>query len=88
MAHELDERLHKVEIGQATTNQLISDHITVVDTLLTKHDNTIYGTDNSPGLTVRLDREEQKSKNITRVIWIVLTGAIGMGMTYAATSLF
>lgn len=88
MAHELESRMRGVETGQATTQQLITDHIQVVDRMLTKHDDTIYGTDESLGLTVRLDREEQKSKNITRVIWIVITGAVGMGMTYAATALF
>ena len=88
MAHELDSRLRAVETGQARVEQLIIDNIATTSTLLTKVTDTVYGTDETPGLTVRLDREEQKSKNITRVIWIVVTGAVGMGMTYAAASIF
>ncbi len=88
MAHELDERLRKVEVGQATTQQLITDHITVVDKMMGKTVRTLYGEGADPGLIVRVDREEQKSKNITRLIWIVVTGVVGMGMTYAATSIF
>ena len=88
MAHELDERLRGVEQGQTRVEQLVTDNIEMTSNLLTKVTNTIYGTDETPGLTVRLDREEQKSKNIARLIWIVVTGAVGMGMTYAATVIF
>ncbi len=86
MAHELDERLRGVETGQARTEQLIIDNIATTKGLLVKICDTIY--DDQDGLVVRLDREEQKSKNITRLIWLVVTGAVGMGMTYAATSIF
>ncbi len=85
MAHELDERLRAVEQGQVRTETLLTDNIQQTYALLTKVTDTIY--DDKDGLVVRVDREEQKSKNITRVIWIVLTGAIGMGMTYAASAL-
>jgi hypothetical protein len=90
MAHELDDRLRSVEVGQATLTQAVNDYTVVTSALITKHDKTLYGTGerDNPGLSVRVDREEQKSKNITRVIWIVVTGAIGMGMTYAATAIF
>ena len=88
MAHELDERLRAVEGGQIRLETTITDNIDLTSKLLTKYGDTIYGTDDTPGLDKRLDREEQKSKNITRVIWIVVTGAVGMGMTYAATTIF
>lgn len=86
MAHELDERLRTVETGQATLQKAVEIHLDQTTKIIERHDRTLFHTEK--GLTVRLDREEQKSKNITRVIWIVVTGAIGMGMTYAATSLF
>jgi len=54
--------------------------------IIERHDRTLFHTEK--GLTVRLDREEQKSKNITRLIWIVVTGAVGTGVTLAATALF
>lgn len=88
MAHELDSRMRAVEVGQATLTQAVEDYTAQTTLLVTKHDKTLYGTDNTLGIEVRLDREEQKSKTITRAIWIVVTGAIGMGMTYAATALF
>lgn len=88
MAHELDERLRKVEVGQATTQQLITDHITVVDKMMGKTVRTLYGEGDEPGLVVRVDREEQKSKTITRIIWIVVTAAVGMGATVVAAAIF
>ncbi len=90
MAHELEARMRSVETGQATTQQLITDHIKVVDKLLTKHDKILLGTgeNNNPGLVTRLDREEQKSKTITRLIWLVVTGVVGTGVTLAATAIF
>jgi len=32
--------------------------------------------------------KEQKSKNITRIIWIVVTGVVGTGVTLAAAAIF
>ncbi len=88
MEHELDERLRQVEQGQVRTEQLISDHITVVDRMLIKTAVTLYGEGEAPGLVVRVDREEQKSKNITRFFWIAITALVGMGVTVAATAMF
>lgn len=88
MAHELDARLRAVEQGQVRTEQLITDHITVVDKLLGKTARTLYGEGSEPGLVVRVDREEQKSKAITRLIWIVVSATVGLGATYAASTMF
>ena len=86
--HELEERMRAQEVGIATLTQSVDDNTQMVGKMLTKIDKTVYGTDANPGLVTRLDREEQKSKNITKIIWIVVTGAVGMGMTYAAKTLF
>ena len=86
MAHELDERLRTVETGQATLQKAVEIHLDQTTKIIERHDRTLFHTEK--GLSVRLDREEQKSKNITRVIWLVVAGAIGTGMTYAATSIF
>ena len=88
MAHELDERMRAVEGGQIRLETTITDNIHVTSRLLTKYGDTLYGTDSTPGLTVRLDREETKSKNISRVVWLVVAGAVTMGMTFAATAIF
>ena len=88
MAHELDTRMRAVEVGQTRLETTIVDNIKLTSKLLTKYGDTIYGNDDTPGLDKRLDREEQKSKNITRLVWIVVTGVVGMGMTYAATTFF
>ncbi len=90
MAHELDVRLRAVEVGQATLTQAVNDYTVVTSALITKHDKTLYGTGeaNNPGLSVRLDREEQKSKTITRLVWLVVTGIVGTGVPLAAAALF
>lgn len=88
MNPEQDKRLRAVEVGQATLTQVVTNHNETVTKLLTKHDKEIYGTSSAPGLTVRLDREEQKSKNITRLIWIIVSSVVGLGATYAASTLF
>ena len=88
--HALDPRMRAMEIGQATLTQAVTDHMEQNAATVMKHDKSLYGTGevDNPGIEKRLDREEQKSKNITRVIWIVVTGAVGMGMTYAVTAIF
>lgn len=86
MAHELDERLRGVETRQATLQKAVEIHLEQTTKIIELHDRTIFHTER--GLAVRLDREEQKSKNITRLIWIVVTATVGMGATYAATAIF
>ena len=88
--HELEPRMRAMEIGQATLTQAVTDHMNQTSATIMKHDKSLYGTGetDNPGIEKRLDREEQKSKNITRLIWIVVTGAVGMGMTFAATTIF
>ncbi len=86
MNPQQEQRLLDVQLSQTRLETVVTDNIQLTSKLLTKVTDTVY--DDQDGLVVRLDREEQKSKNITRVIWIVLTGAIGMGMTYAATAIF
>lgn len=86
MTPQQEQRLLDVQLSQTRLETVVTDNIKLTSELLTKVTDTVY--DDQAGLVVRLDREEQKSKNITRVIWIVLTGVIGMGMTYAAASIF
>ena len=86
--HELEERMRAQEVGIATLTQSVDDNTQMVGKMLTKIDKTVYGTDANPGLVTRLDREEQKSKNITRVIWLVITGVVGTGVTLAAAAIF
>jgi len=86
MNPEQAKQLLDVQLSQARLETVVTDNIALTGKLLTKVTNTVY--DDKDGLVVRLDREEQKSKNITRVIWIVVTGAIGTGVTYAATAIF
>jgi hypothetical protein len=91
MAHELDTRLRAVEVGQATLTQAVQDNTQAMTTLITKHDKTIYGTDETPGLTVRLDREEQNTKNTKRTIWLIVSSFIGIAAKFsydAISSLF
>ncbi len=86
MAHELDDRLRGVETKMASLTTAIEIQLDTTTKIIERHDRTLFHTEK--GVVVRLDREEQKSKNITRVVWIILTGAIGMGMTFAATAMF
>ncbi len=84
-----EQQLLDVTIGQATLTQVVTDNIELNTKILQKHDNILLGTSKSdPGLVTRVDREEQKSKNITRLIWIVVSSVVGIGATYAATTLF
>ena len=85
---EQDTRLRTVENQQVQLTQAVKSHTQVVDKFIVKCDQTIFGTPATPGLTIRMDREEQKSKNITRLIWILVSSAVGLGATYAATSFF
>ena len=84
MAHELDERLRGVELGQARSQQLITDHIKVVDRMLVRVNDTVYGTDANSGLVTRMDREEQNTKRTKRTFWLVASSFIGIGakLTY------
>ena len=86
MNPEQAKQLLDVQISQTRLETVVTANIKLTETLLTKVTDTIY--DDERGLVVRLDREEQKSKNITRVIWLVVTGAVGTGVTLAATTLF
>ena len=86
MNPQQEQRLLDVQLSQTELKTIVTDNINLTSKLLTKVTDTIY--DDKDGLVVRLDREEQKSKNITRLIWIVMTGAVGMGMTYAAATIF
>ncbi len=86
MTPEQDERLRAVETGQATLQKAVEIHLANTTKIIERHDRTLFHTEK--GLSVRLDREEQKSKTITRLIWIVVTGAVGTGVTLAATAIF
>jgi len=78
--------MRSVEQGQTALQTAVEIHLDNTTKIIERHDRTLFHTEK--GLTVRLDREEQKSKNITRLIWIVVTGAVGTGVTLAATALF
>ncbi len=86
MNTEQDKRLRAVETGQATLQKAVEIHLENTTKIIERHDRTLFHTEK--GLAVRLDREEQKSKNITRLIWIVVTGMVGTGVTLAATAIF
>ncbi len=81
MNPEQDKRLRGVEQAQGVLTQVVLNHTKVVDKLLTKHDKTIYGegTESAPGLTVRMDREEQQTKRTKRAFWIVVSAVTGIG---------
>ena len=74
MAHELDKRLRDVETGQATLQKAVEIHLEQTTKIIERHDRTLFHTEK--GLAVRLDREEQKSKNITRSIWLIAAAFI------------
>ncbi len=86
MNPQQEQRLLDVQLSQTRLETVVTDNIQLTSELLTKVTNTVY--DDQDGLVVRLDREEQKSKNITRVIWLVVTGAVGTGVTLAASAFF
>ncbi len=88
MTPEQEQRLLEVQLSQTRLETVVTDNIQITEKLLIKHDKTLYGTDLAPGMDVRLDREEQKSKNITRVIWIIVTTSIGLGATALAAAIF
>ncbi len=78
MAHELDTRMRAVETGQARLETTIVDNIALTSKLLTKYGDTIYGTDETPGLSVRLDREEQNTARQKKTFWIFCASLIGI----------
>lgn len=90
MNPEQAKQLLDVQLGQAELKTVVTKNIEVTSALLTKHDKSLYGTgeDNNPGIEKRLDREEQKSKNITRLIWIIVSAVVGIGATAAAAAIF
>ena len=79
MNPEQEKRLLDVQLGQATLTQVVVSHTKTVDKLLTKYGDTIYGTDAAPGLTTRMDREEQQTKRTKRAFWIVVSALTGIG---------
>jgi hypothetical protein len=89
MNPQQEKQLLDVHTQQATLTQVVTDNIQLTSKIIQKHDDILLGTSQSdPGLVTRVDREEQKSKNITRLIWIVVTGAVGTGVTLAAAAIF
>lgn len=90
MNPEQAKQLLDVQLSQARLETIVTDNIEVTSKIILRHDKLLLGTGeaDNPGIVTRLDREEQKSKNITRVIWIVVTGIVGTGVTLAATAIF
>ncbi len=86
MNPQQEQRLLDVQLSQTRLETVMTDNIALTSTLLTKVTDTIY--DDNDGLVVRLDREEQKSKVNARLVWIIVAGGVGMGMTYAAAAIF
>ncbi len=82
MAHELDDRMRAVEIGQATLVTTVEANTQMVGHLLTKHDEAIYGDVGEPGIITRLDREEQNTKTTKRTIWLAGSALIGIGAKF------
>jgi len=89
MNPQQEKQLLDVHTQQATLTQVVTDNIELTSKIIQKHDDILLGTSASdPGLVTRVDREEQKSKNITRLFWIVLTSVVGLGATALAAAIF
>lgn len=88
MNTQQEKQLLDVHTQQATLTQVVTDNIAQSAKILQKHDDILLGTSKEdPGLVTRVDREEQKSKNITRLFWIVLTSVVGLGATALAAAI-
>jgi len=86
MNPEQDKRLRGVETAVQVMGQQFSDHTVVVEKLVTKHNETLYG-NGKLGLTVRVDREEQNTKRHFKFIWVLISAVIGLVVKLAYESL-